>query len=264
MTSASRTRRPVRFHLDGERHVGQARDTSESRRHLVVIGFDVVRHVALGELDRFQHDHQLLRLFAHFDNVARLAAVRTDVDAAAVHIDVAVIDELAGGKDRRDELGAINDSVETQLQKTDQVFRGVALAAVCLFIDFAELLFGDVAVMAFQFLLGAQLQTEIGKLALAALTMLARAIFTLVDWGLRAAPVFSPRRRSILYFADLRLLIAFPFKKIHPEPHVPSEGNAPSSGLRFRSLTGFSTHALRKNPRDTSIRRRTLLPGAGV
>src|SRR5262245_51547844 len=64
--------------------------------------------------------------------------------------------------------------------------------------------------------------------------------------------MFSPRRRSILYFADSRLLIAFPFKQLHPERHVPDEGNAPSSGLHFRDLTGFSTHALRKNPRDTS------------
>ena len=28
--------------------------------------------------------------------------------------------------------------------------------------------------------------------------------------------IFSPRRRSILYFADSRLLIAFPFQKITP------------------------------------------------
>src|SRR5690606_8873981 len=63
---------------------------------------------------------------------------------------------------------------------------------------------------------------------------------------------FSPIRRSSLYFADSRLLIAFPFKTLHPEPEVPNEGNAPSSGLLFRDLTGFPTHALRKNPRDTS------------
>ena len=83
--------------------------------------------------------------------------------------------------------------------------------------------------------------------------------------------MFSPRRRSILYFADSRLLIAFPFKTIHPEPHAPGEGNAPSSGLRFRGLTGFPTHALRKNPRDTSnetpgisARRWRLPSGTGV
>ncbi|TRD01862.1 hypothetical protein FJV76_20940 [Mesorhizobium sp. WSM4303] len=37
------------------------------------------------------------------------------------------------------------------------------------------------------------------------------------------------------------MLIAFPFKTNHPEPHGPGEGNAPSSGLRFRDLTGSST-----------------------
>src|SRR3546814_9616469 len=37
-------------------------------------------------------------------------------------------------------------------------------------------------------LLGAQLHTEVGKLALAALAVLARAVFAAVDRGLRTAP----------------------------------------------------------------------------
>src|SRR5690606_6996780 len=36
-----------------------------------------------------------------------------------------------------------------------------------------------------------------------------------------------------------------------------------SSGSLFRSLTGHPTHALRRCPRDTSVNRRTSLPGAG-
>jgi hypothetical protein len=43
--------------------------------------------------------------------------------------------------------------------------------------DAAELLLGQVAVIALQLLLGAQLQAEIGQLALAALTVLAGAVF---------------------------------------------------------------------------------------
>jgi len=51
-----------------------------------------------------------------------------------------------------------------------------------------ELLFGDVAIIALQLLLGAQLNAIVGHLALAALAVLAGAIFTLVDRALRAAP----------------------------------------------------------------------------
>ena len=45
-------------------------------------------------------------------------------------------------------------------------------------IDAAELLLGDVAVVALELLLGAQLQAEVGQLALAALAVLAGAVFT--------------------------------------------------------------------------------------
>src|SRR3546814_4253086 len=51
-----------------------------------------------------------------------------------------------------------------------------------------ELLFGHIAIIALQLLLRAQLNAEVGHLALAALPMLAGAIFTLVDRGFRTAP----------------------------------------------------------------------------
>ena len=42
----------------------------------------------------------------------------------------------------------------------------------------------------------------------------------------------------------------------------------PPLTLRFESLTGLPTHALRKNPRDTlrhiKVQHRTFRPGAGV
>jgi hypothetical protein len=44
-------------------------------------------------------------------------------------------------------------------------------------IDLLELLLGDVAVIALQLLLGAQLHAEVGHLALAALAVLAGAVF---------------------------------------------------------------------------------------
>ena len=51
-----------------------------------------------------------------------------------------------------------------------------------------ELLLGDVAVIALELLLGLELDAEVRNLALAALAVLAGAIFALVDRGLRAAP----------------------------------------------------------------------------
>src|SRR5690606_22195443 len=103
-------------------------------------------------------------------------------------VDVTVVDELPGGKDRRHELRAVDDRVEARLEQTDEVVRRIALAAVGLLVGLAELLLGDVAVVTLQLLLGAQLQAEIGKLALAALAVLARAVFTTVDRGLRPTP----------------------------------------------------------------------------
>src|SRR5690606_36595955 len=111
-----------------------------------------------------------------------------DVHAAAVDVDVAVVDELARREDGRDELGAIDDRVQARLQQADEVLRRIALAAVGFLIGLAELLFGDVAVMALQLLLGAELQAEVGHLALAALAVLAGAVFTTVDRGLRTTP----------------------------------------------------------------------------
>src|SRR6185312_7098271 len=87
-----------------------------------------------------------------------------------------------------DELGAIDDGVEARFEQADQVLGSVALAAVRLFIGLAELLFGDIAVMPLQLLLGAELDAEVRQLALAALAVLAGAVFTLVDRGFRAAP----------------------------------------------------------------------------
>src|SRR5690606_10152127 len=99
------------------------------------------------ELDRLQDDGELLGLLAYLDHVARLATVGADIDPAAVDLDVAMVDELARGKDRRNELGAIDDGIEARLEQTDEVFRRVALAAVGLFVGLAELLLGDVAVV---------------------------------------------------------------------------------------------------------------------
>ncbi len=82
----------------------------------------------------------------------------------AVDLDVAVVDELAGGEDRRDELGAVDDRVEAALQQADQVLAGVALHADGLGVGGAELLLGNVAVVALELLLGLQLGAEVREL----------------------------------------------------------------------------------------------------
>src|SRR5579872_4931726 len=136
----------MRLHLHRERYVRQRRDADELRGHLAVIDLQIVRHVALGKLARFKHMRQLLGRFLHLDEVADLQLVARDVDLAAVHLDVAVVDELAGGKHGGDELGAEDHRIETALEKTDQVFTGVALHPAGLDVDAVELAFADVGV----------------------------------------------------------------------------------------------------------------------
>ena len=97
-------------------------------------------------------------------------------------------DQLARGEDRRRELGAIDDHVEALLEQADQVLAGVALHPGGLLVAALELLFGDVAVIALELLLGAQLDAEVRHLALAALAVLAGAVFALVHRGLGTAP----------------------------------------------------------------------------
>ncbi len=225
----------VRFHLDGVRHIRKGRNAGIGRNQLVMVDFDVFRNITFCELYSFENDNQLLRLFANFNNVTGLQAVGLDVDAATVHIHVAMVDELAGSEDRRNKLGAIYDCVEARFQQTDQVFTGVALAASGFFVGLAELLFGDVAVEALELLLCAELYTEVRQLALAALAVLAWAIFTTVYRGLRTAPDVFAKTAINFVLSGLRLLIAFPSKVIAPGG---AGGNAPSSALCFRGLTG--------------------------
>src|SRR6202043_1602069 len=178
----------MRLHLPRDRHGGQSRDSDELRGHLGVIDFEEIGHVALRKLDRFQYVGELLGGFLDLDLVADLEQVTADVDLAAVHLDVAVVDELACREHGGDELGAVHHGIEAALQQADQLFAGVALQAAGFDIDAVELALGDVGVIAFQLLLGAELHAEVGELALAALAMLAGAVFSALHGALRAAP----------------------------------------------------------------------------
>jgi len=101
---------------------------------------------------------------------------------------MAMAHELAGGEDGRHELRAVDDRVETALQQADQDLARVALLAVGFLVDAAELLFGNIAVETLELLLGAELDAKVGKLALAALSVLAGTVFAAVDRALRATP----------------------------------------------------------------------------
>ena len=101
---------------------------------------------------------------------------------------MAVVDELARGKNRRHEIGAIDDRVEAAFEKPDQMLRGVAATPDSLVVDVLELPLRDVAVVALELLLGAQLNAEIGELLLAPLAVLAGAVFAVVNGALRPAP----------------------------------------------------------------------------
>ena len=90
---------------------------------------------------------------------------------------MAVADELARGEHGRHELGAVDDGVEAALEQADQVLGGGALEAAGLLVDAAELPLGDVAVVALELLLGAQLLAVVGQLGLAPLAVLAGARF---------------------------------------------------------------------------------------
>src|SRR3546814_3630739 len=115
--------------------------------------------------------------------------------ALAVHGDVAVVHELAGGEDGRHELGAVDHRVEPALQQADEAFAGVAAAARGLGIVAAELLLADVAVVALQLLLGLKLGAVVGRLA-APLAVLPRRILALVDGALGPAPEIDENGRA--------------------------------------------------------------------
>ena len=99
-----------------------------------------------------------------------------------------VADELARGEHRRHYLHAIHPRIEPALQQADQVFRRIAAAAHRLFIEAAELLFGDVAVIALELLLGVKLHAVVRHLAAARLAVLAGAVFAPAEGALGPPP----------------------------------------------------------------------------
>src|SRR5262249_20850026 len=86
----------------------------------------------------------------------------------------------------------VDDGIEPALQQADQVLGGRALEAPRLLVDAVELPLADVAVVALELLLGAQLLAVVGELGLAPLAVLAGARLAPVDGALRPPPDVLP------------------------------------------------------------------------
>src|SRR5690606_7007449 len=141
-------------------------NADELRRHLLMIDFDVVRHVALGALHGFENNGELLRFRAHLNHITLAHTIARHVDTLAIHKHMAVAHELAGGENGRHELGAVNDRIETTLEQADQKLARVTTTAVRILVDATELLFRNIAIKALELLLGAELHAIVRELAL--------------------------------------------------------------------------------------------------
>ena len=104
---------------------------------------------------------------------------------------------------------------------------GIAAHADGFMVDAAELLFRDGAVIAAQHLLCAQLHAVVGELALAALAVLAGAVFAFVDGALGAAPDILAHAAVDLVFRLVALghrVLIFRLRMIFSENRYPLFG----------------------------------------
>src|SRR5690606_14229729 len=189
----------VRLHLHRIGHIGQLRTPQEGGLHATLIDLDVIGHIALAGVHGLKNQRHFTALRLDLDDVAVLQQVGRNVHPLAVHQYVTVVDELARGKDRRNELGPIDDGIQAALQQFDEVLARIPAAPGGLLVVLAELLLTDVAVVALELLLCAELQAIVGRLAAAALAMLAGAILAAVDRSLGATPeVFAKTARNLV------------------------------------------------------------------
>src|SRR5690606_12958157 len=90
--------------------------------------------------------------------------------------------------------------------------RRLTPAADRLIVNAAELLFRNIAVMALQLLLGAQLLAVVRQLALAALAVLAGTVLTAIDRRLGPAPDIFAQPAVELVFCGLAFAHRIPFQ----------------------------------------------------
>ncbi len=115
-----------------------------------------------------------------------------------------MIDQLTRGEWCGHQLHAVDHRIEAALEQLDQIVAGIAAPPVRFFIKSAELALADIGVIALELLLGGELRSEVGRL-LAALAVLAGAVFAAVERALRPAPQIHREAAIDLVFRFLTL-----------------------------------------------------------
>ena len=122
--------------------VGTLRDAGNRRFQLVLVRIEPIdTWRCLGEVGH-ANDELLGRwLASDFDHVARLYLEAGDVNGAAIHEDVAVVDDLTSGLAGVTESSAVNDVVETAFKELEEDDTSHPTATGGFFVVTTELLF---------------------------------------------------------------------------------------------------------------------------
>lgn len=142
------------------------RNAVHGAAHLVAInGHPVSGRGALGHFQETTDELlAALAAAAGSDDVARLALIAGDVHDLAIHGDVAMADELAGGKAGVGKAHAEHDVVETQFEHLQEVFTSHTFAALGFGEEAAELLLHETVLEA-QLLLFSEGSAVLGSFA---------------------------------------------------------------------------------------------------
>src|SRR4051794_31126537 len=153
--------------VEVERHLVAAGEGDHRAGHVAGVEAQPLRCLVLakGLLHRLEQLSLLVRAPAR-DPVAHLEGVRRDVGRGAVHLEVAVSDDLPGGRARGREAEPEHDVVHPELERAEERLTGHAGVAGGLDEVVAELLLED-AVHAADLLLLAKLEAVIADLAAA-------------------------------------------------------------------------------------------------
>ena len=143
--------------FDHQRHVADDRNfvalrQGHQRAGQVFLGNGKVGGSRLTTFHRVLDDLKLFSFLTDADHIARLHAIGRNVDFLAIHFDMRMGDELAGGVDGRREAGSENDRIQTSLQKLDHGLTGVGglggrLAVVVYHLSFVHVVLATEALL---------------------------------------------------------------------------------------------------------------------
>src|SRR5690606_871522 len=137
------------------------------------------QHVGVGARSRNLERLENLAARVHVNELPRLDAERRTVDTLTVNHDVAVNDLLTSLRGRAGKPGTNNASVETHLEKLDEVLTRQALRAAGFLEDNAKLSLTD-AVLGAQALLRAQSNSVVAVGLASSAAVLTRGVRTLL------------------------------------------------------------------------------------